>query len=92
MLAVQLLNQRAQVTHFTMGIRVLQQSAEYLVLGKVIHSVDDQFETKTFSPGLQHGQCLRVAVFIGKESIALVARHAFGQGHGFGCGGGFIEQ
>ncbi|MNE16715.1 hypothetical protein D3C80_1096680 [compost metagenome] len=91
LLGMQLGNQRAQVAHFAMGIGVLQQSPEYLVLGEVIHSVDDQFEAEAFGTGLQHREGLRMAVFIGEEGIAFRLGHALGQGHGFRRGGGFVE-
>ena len=54
LLAVQLVDQRAQVAHFAVGVGVLQQSTEHRVFAKVILSVDDQLEAKAFGAGLQH--------------------------------------
>ncbi|MCY1419457.1 hypothetical protein D9M71_350470 [compost metagenome] len=51
-LAVQMVDQRAQVTHFAVGVGVLQQSAEHRMFGKVIHRIHDQLEAKTLSAGL----------------------------------------
>ncbi|MNZ93017.1 hypothetical protein D3C78_1120700 [compost metagenome] len=92
MLLMQLLDHRTQVANLTMGIGVLQQSTEHLVVGQVIHSIDNQLEAKAFGAGLQHRKRLWMAVLIGKEHIAFRLRHALGQGHGFGRRRGFIEQ
>ncbi|MNO54273.1 hypothetical protein D3C76_447390 [compost metagenome] len=92
LLAVQLVDQWAQVAHLAMGVRVLQQSAEYRVLGQVIHSVDDQLEAEPLGAGFQYREGLRVAVLVGEEGVALVTCHALGQGHRLGGGGGFVEQ
>ncbi len=59
---------------------------------EVLHSADDQLEAEAFGAGLHHGDGLRMTVFVDEEHVALRLRHAFGQGHGFGCGGGFVEQ
>ncbi|MNG98837.1 hypothetical protein D3C79_579930 [compost metagenome] len=92
MLAVQMVDLRAQVAHLAVGIRVLQQGPENRVFAKVIHRVDDQLEAEALGTGLEYRQGLRVTVLVGEEGIALVARHPLGQGHGLGGGGGFVEQ
>lgn len=92
MLAVQLVDQRAQVADLAVGVRVLQQGTEHRVLAEVIHRVDDQLEAKPLGAGLEYRQGLRVTVLIGEEGIALVARHPLGQGHCLGGGGGFVKQ
>ncbi|MNQ45934.1 hypothetical protein D3C85_597330 [compost metagenome] len=92
LLRVQVIDQWPQVVDFTVGVGVLQQRAEHLVLLQVIHSVDDQLEAETLSAGLHHGNGLRVAVFVDKEQVAFGLGDPLGQGHGFRRGGGFIEQ
>ncbi|MNZ36293.1 hypothetical protein D3C78_537090 [compost metagenome] len=89
---MQVIDQRPQVVDLAVGVRVLQQRAEHLVLLQVIHSVDDQVETETLSAGLHHGNGLRVAVFVDKEQVAFGLGDPLGQGHGFRRGGGLIEQ
>ncbi|MCY1296918.1 hypothetical protein D9M70_463340 [compost metagenome] len=92
LLPMQVPDQRAQVADLAVGIRVLQQRAEYLVLRQVIHMVHHQVESEGLGPGLHHGDGLRVAVLVDEEQVALRLRHALGQRHGFGGGGGFIQQ
>ncbi|MNF64109.1 hypothetical protein D3C84_458320 [compost metagenome] len=92
LLVVQLIDQRPQVTDFAVGIRVLQQGAEHLVLRQVIHMIHHQLEAEGVGAGLHHRDGLRVAVLVDEEQVALRLGHALGQGHGFGGGGGFVEQ
>ncbi|MCY1417733.1 hypothetical protein D9M71_332740 [compost metagenome] len=91
-LVMQLRDQRPQVADLAVGVGVLQQSPEYLVIAEVIHSIDDQFEAESFGAGLQHREGLWMAMLIGKEHVAFRLGHAFGQGHGFSGCSSFIEQ
>jgi hypothetical protein len=92
LLRVQVIDHRTQIANLAVGVGILQQRAEHLVLAEVIHSVDDQLEAETFGAGLHHGNGLRMTVFVDEEQIALRLRHALGQGHGFRRSGGFVEQ
>ena len=92
LLDMQLLNQRAQVANLSVGIRVLQQRTKDLVPGEVVHRVDDQFEAETLRTRLNHGNGLRVAVFVDKKQVASGLGDTLGQGHGLGGSGGFVEQ
>ncbi|MCY1505208.1 hypothetical protein D9M68_394050 [compost metagenome] len=92
LLVVQLFDQRPQVADLAVGIRVLQQGAEHLVPRQVIHMVHHQVEAERLGAGLHHRDGLRMAVFVDEEQVALRLGHALGQGHGFGGGGGLVEQ
>lgn len=67
---MQVIDQGSQIADLAMGIGVLQQRAEHLVLFQIIHSVDDQLETEAFGTGLHHGNRLRMTVFVNEEQIA----------------------
>lgn len=54
MLAVHMVDQRAQVAYLAVGVRVLQQGTENCVFAKVIHRVDDQLEAKALGAGLEY--------------------------------------
>ncbi|MCY1416590.1 hypothetical protein D3C76_942040 [compost metagenome] len=92
LLVMQLFDQRPQIVDFAMGVGVLQQGTEYLVLAQVIHRVDGQLEPKAFGASPHNGERLRVAVLIDEEHIAFRFGHAFGQGHGLGSRRGLVEQ
>lgn len=92
LLGVQVVDQGPQITNLAVGVGVLQQRTEHLVLGQVIHSVDNQFEAKPLGPRLHHGNSLRMTVFVDEEQIAFRLGHTLGQGHGFRRRRGFIEQ
>lgn len=92
LLRMQVIDQRPQVANLAVGVRVLQQGAEHLVLLEVVQGVDHQFEAKPFGAGLHHRESLRMAVLVDEEQIAFRLGHALGQGHGFGGGGRFVQQ
>ena len=92
LLGMQLLDQRLDIADLAVGIRVLQQATEYLMVAEVIRRIDHHLETKGFGAGLHHGNGLRVAVLVDEEQVALALGHALGHGHGLGRRGGFIEQ
>jgi hypothetical protein len=92
LLGMQMIDQRTQVANFAMGVGILQQRAEHLMLLQVFHSVDDQVETEPFGPGLHHGNRLRVTVFVDEEQIASGLGDTLGQRHGLGGRRGFIQQ
>ena len=89
---MQVIDQRTQIANLAMGVGILQQRAEHLVLFQVIHRVDDQLETETFGTGLHHGNGLRMTVFIDEEQIASGLGDTLGQGHRFRCRRGFVQQ
>ncbi|MNS94486.1 hypothetical protein D3C72_1287060 [compost metagenome] len=89
---MQVINQRTQIKDLAVGIRILQQRTEHLVLLQVIHSVDDQLEPEAFGAGLHHGNGLRMAVFIDEKQIAFRLGDPLGQCHGFRRSGGFVQQ
>ncbi len=88
------LNQFAVVEDIAIARRVLQQRAE---VGAGISNrgfvTDHDFNAQRLGTGAQHVEGLRVAMLGGEEGVAgLVLRQAFAEGHGFGSGGGFIQQ
>ncbi|MNF82764.1 hypothetical protein D3C84_650750 [compost metagenome] len=89
---MQVIDQRTQVADLAMGVGILQQRTEHLVLFQVIHSIDDQLETEAFGASLHHGNGLWMAVFIDEEQIAFRFGNALGQGHRFRRGGRFVQQ
>ncbi|MNN16137.1 hypothetical protein D3C81_1292660 [compost metagenome] len=89
---MQVVDQWPQIVNLAVGVGILQQRPEHLMLFQVIHSVDDQLETEAFGAGLKHRNGLWMAVFIDEKQIALRLRHTFGECHGFGSRRRFIEQ
>ena len=91
---VEALDQFAVVEDVAIARRVLQQRAE---VGAGIADrgfvSDLNGDAQRLGTGAQHVEGLRMAMLGGEEGVAgLVLRQAFAEGHGFGSGGGFIQQ
>ncbi|MCY1423592.1 hypothetical protein D9M71_393080 [compost metagenome] len=92
--SVEAFGQLAVIEHVTVACRVLQQSAEerrHVAQFTLVahHHVDAQ----RLGTGAQYVEGLRVAMHGGEELMAaFVLAQAFAEGHGFGSGGGFVEQ
>ena len=88
------LNQFAIVEHVTVACGVLQQGAEedrYVAHFALVGN--HYFNAQWLGTGAQHVQGLRVTVAGGEKAVAgFVLAQAFAEGHGFGSGGGFVEQ
>ena len=84
----------AVVEHFAVAGRVLQQGAEEGTdIAQFTLVADHDLDAQWLGTGAQHVEGLRVAVHGGEEGVAgLVFRQALAEGHGFGSGGGFVEQ
>ena len=91
---VEAFGQFAVVEHITVARRVLQQRAEeWRHVSQFTLIANDHFDAQRLGTGAQHVEGLRVAVDRGEELVAaLVLAQAFAEGHGFGSGGGFVEQ
>ncbi|CAI8728808.1 putative metal-dependent RNase [Pseudomonas sp. IT-P218] len=91
---VQALGQFAVVEHVTVARRVLQQGAEERRHVRQFALVaNDYVDAQRLGTGAQHVEGLRVAMHGGEELVAaLVLAQALAEGHGFGGGGGFIQQ
>lgn len=76
------------------GAHLLQQHAEHAVqLQHFFRFIDDDVEAEGFGAGPHHVQRLRMHVVSHEEAIGVFQlAGAFGQGHRFGGGGGFIQQ
>ncbi|MNI40033.1 hypothetical protein D3C73_942320 [compost metagenome] len=92
LLGMQMIDQRSQIADLAVGVGVLQQRTEHLVLLQVFHRVHDQFQAKAFGTGPHHGDRLGVAVFINEKQIASGLGNALGQGHRLGRRRGLIQQ
>jgi hypothetical protein len=93
-LAAWKLGQCAVVEHITVARRVLQQGAEERRhVAQFALVADHHLDAQRLGTGAQHVEGLRVAVHGGEELVAaLVLAQALAEGHGFGGGGGFVEQ
>jgi hypothetical protein len=91
---VEALGQCAVVEHVTVARRVLQQGAEERRhVAQFTLVADHHLDAQRLGTGAQHVEGLRVAVHGGEELVAaLVLAQALAEGHGFGGGGGFVEQ
>ncbi|MNM22943.1 hypothetical protein D3C81_333300 [compost metagenome] len=91
---VEALDHFAVVEHFTVAGRVLQQGAEEGAdIAQLALVADHDLDAQRLGTGAQHVEGLRVAMHGGEEGVAaLVLAQAFAEGHGFGSGGGFVEQ
>ena len=89
---VQLLDERAQVVDLAVGIRILQQGTEHVLLGQFFQRSDRQLEAEGLGAGLHHRNGLRMAVLVDEEAIALALGDTPGQGHRLGGGGRLVEQ
>ncbi len=86
--------QRAVVVQFAGGTHLLQQHAEHAVqFQHFFRFIDDDVEAEGFGAGAHHVQRLRMHVVSHEEAVGVFQlAGAFGQGHRFSGGGGFIQQ
>ena len=91
-LRLNLLDQRLDVANFAPGGRVLEQRAEDFVVAQLADVIDHDIEAKGLGAGQDDRDGLRMAVLINEEQVALALGNPLGQRHGFGCGGGFVQQ
>ncbi|MNE03541.1 hypothetical protein D3C80_960470 [compost metagenome] len=90
---VEALHQCAVVEDVAVGGRVLQQGAEVGTgVGDLALVADHYLDPQGLGTGDQHVEGLRVAVDGREEGRRLVLRQALAEGHGFGGGGGLVEQ
>ncbi len=80
------------VLDLAVGIRVLDQHAEAVVLQRIGQRADVQLDLQRPGAGLEQFQGLRVHRIVHEEGVGLVACRTLGQGHRLGRGGGFIQQ
>ncbi|MNX63641.1 hypothetical protein D3C86_946460 [compost metagenome] len=85
-------DQGAQIGHLTCGGRVLEHGTEHLLAHSITGGAHGHVETEVHRALLDHVDHLGVNVVGHEEEIGLGLGHALGQRHGFGGGGGFIEQ
>ncbi|MNN08768.1 hypothetical protein D3C81_1216320 [compost metagenome] len=89
------LHQGSMVNDSASAGRVLQQQTEIalkvlLKQGRLI--ADDHLDTQWLGTGAQYVEGLRVTLLRNEKRWSLALRQALAEGHGFGGGGGFIEQ
>jgi hypothetical protein len=81
-----------QVGDFAARIGVLEQGAEQVVPVGIFRLAINQVEAEEAGARPDHVDGLREGRLIDEENIALALRDAPRHGHGFGGGGGFVEQ
>ncbi|MNM84385.1 hypothetical protein D3C81_964730 [compost metagenome] len=89
------LHQSPMVDDSTSAGRVLQQQAEITLQALVQQCrliADDHFNTQRLGTGAQHVEGLRMTMVGDEKRRGLALRQTLAEGHGFGGGGGFIEQ
>ena len=86
--------QLAIIEHITVARRVLQQGAEECAdVAQFALIAHYHVDAQRLGAGAQNVEGLRVAVHRGEERVAaFVLAQALAEGHGFGGGGGFVEQ
>ena len=89
---VQRLHLGAEVAQAPTGAGVLEDRAEDLLRLQHLGRANDHLDPQRLGPGAEHGDVLRVAVFIDEEGHGLGLGDPLRHGHGFGRCGGFIEQ
>lgn len=71
----------------------MQQRAEHVALVEIGEGIaDDQGPAERLGAGAHHGQRLRMHVLVDEEGLRLDLRVPLGERHGFGGGGGLIQQ
>ena len=82
----------AQILHLTRGGGVLEQGTEHLFAHRIRGGTDRHVKAKVHRPLLDHVDHLGMHVVGHEEEVGLGLGHPLGECHGFGSGGGFIQQ
>mmetsp|Transcript_27572 Transcript_27572/g.51149 ORF Transcript_27572/g.51149 Transcript_27572/m.51149 type:complete len:280 (-) Transcript_27572:2311-3150(-) len=92
LVGVQRFDLGSEVTHVTMGARILEDRTEDFVRFQIIGVTNNHFDAQRRGSGLHHRNVLRMAVFVHKESFDFGLGHTLRHGHRFGTSRGFIQQ